>query len=727
MGWYGYRGRILRVDLSARTITTEALERGDLRSFVGGAGLNAWLLYQGVQPSLSPLDPSNPLIFGAGPLVGTGFPSSSRSTFTTLSPLTGIFGDANGGGFFGGAVKRAGFDHIVVLGASETPCCLVLRGDGEATLEDARALWGRDTLETHQMLQRAYPGGAAACIGPAGEQQVRYASIVTNSTANSWARTGVGAVMGSKKLKAIVALGTDPVPVADPRGFSVLSRKVNEWAATSPSGRLFSKVGTTIHVGLLPALGYSFKQNGRLPVSVSEASRIDWTAFQQQTETRAHGCHSCALKCGKRYRVKAGEHAGEEGYRYDATYAHALGFNLGITDLGTLLHLGDLSNRLGFDIIEFSGSVGLAIDLFRQGVLDRGDTDGLELDWGAGRSIAILAGRVARREGFGAVLAEGSKRAAAAIGRGAETYSQHSKGMSETAPSSPALVLGYAVSPRGGDHMKAGIPILNMNRRNVDLSRQLFGGTSAGADPSSHVDKGRVVWWHENYKMATDCLGICFYLTSTLLPTHKMLPEDLAEAYRVTTGLDMDGEALLGAGERGVQVEKALNARLGIGRADDAFTTRPERSAWSNDVDLDHPGMLDEYYDYRGCSPDGLPTRLRLGALGLGAIADDLEREGRLGAVPCPPGPRSIQPVRVAAPVQSSERQGSQPRGRNRSFGLLLLSLPGGVGLFSSRSVLRPVMHMIAVREKLSRWLRRDRGGAPKVPDAAVAVDGVVD
>jgi aldehyde:ferredoxin oxidoreductase len=244
--------------------------------------------------------------------------------------------------------------------------------------------------------------------------------------------------------------------------------------------------------------------------------------------------------------------------------------------------------------------------------------------------VEKLLEKTARREGFGALLAEGVQSMEKAIGKGAEKFSLHIKGMTEPAHCCPPFLLSFAVSTRGGDHLK-GMPILLTDSSSKELTKALYGGTDKGIDMYSHEDKGRVVWWHENYKTIIDSLGTCFFLTTVCLPCGRLEPAELASAYSFATGMECDGAELFRKGERAYQVERALNARRGITRKDDKVKVRPEKDSWGQGIDLNHPGMLDEYYQYRGCSKDGLPLRHRLEEAGLVDIADDLEQEGKLG------------------------------------------------------------------------------------------------
>ncbi|MBI4859614.1 MAG: aldehyde ferredoxin oxidoreductase family protein [Candidatus Riflebacteria bacterium] len=650
MEWFGHCGKILDVDLTTGTLTVLELDRTDVTRFIGGAGLNAWLLYRASKLPVSPLDPAVPLIFGSGPLVGTGFPSSARSTFTTISPLTGVFGDANGGGHFGPVLKRAGFDHLVIRGAAERPSYLLIQPGGKLSLENADDVWGLETAGTDEALTRRHPGSMVACIGPAGEKLVRFANISTSAGGNSWSRTGVGAVMGSKKLKAIVVKGDGKVAVASKDAFEALSKRLNDEADTGYGGQLMARWGTIQHVTHFAAMGLLYKNNSRRPATLADASRVGLPAFLESQPHKDHGCFRCPLKCEKAFEARRGRYAGEAVPKYELGFACCLGLNLGIDDMSAVMRLTNRCNQLGLDIVEFGGVAGLAIDLFKQGILTPSDVDGLELDFGAPEPIEVLAQKVATREGVGALLADGVRSAAERIGKGADRYAIHMKGMCEPAHSCPLFILSFSVATRGGDHLK-GMPIMCLSPHNIALARHYYDATERSMDLTSHDDKGRVVWWHENYKTVVDSLGTCFFTATALVSMGFLLPDQLAEAFRLATGVTTTAGQILEAGDRGYQVQKALNARLGVDRSTDRFTTRPEPDSWGQGVDLDHPGMLDEYYHYRGCSRDGLPLRERLEELDLAAVADDLEREGRLGKGPCLGTYRSIRssPARDSA------------------------------------------------------------------------------
>ncbi len=627
---FGYRGKMLEIDLSQRKSKIFELPENELLKFTGGAGHNAWLLYQNLTPSVQALDPGNPLIFGTGPLVGTPFPTASRSTFTALSPLTGIFGDSNGGGFLGVMVKRSGYDHIMIKGASDKPCYLLLGPDGVCTIEDAGNLWGKDTLTTQKILKAQYPNAAVATIGPAGENLVRYACIMSNNNANSFSQTGMGAVMGSKKLKAVVVLGSNKIMIKDPILLKEVSDSVKQWTQDLAFPKLFRKYGTAMFINPVVAQGLIYANNGRCKVAYEDITSLDIGAYYEATESKDHGCYRCPLKCGKHWSIKEGQFKGEKGYGYEVAYIMSLGLTLGIRDVPSILHLVNKLNLLGIDIKEFAGTVGMAIDAGKQGSLDKKTMEELELNWGTVKAMETVAEKVARRQGIGNILAEGTRSAAEKIGGNASRYALHMKGMHWPGNSAPPYVLAFTVSTRGGDFLKA-IPHLLAQSNDKIIAQELFGATPQTFDTSSHTAKGRAVWWHENYKLINDNIGTCFYLSQTLLSHGNWLPEHIAEAVRAATGFDVDGKDLLIAAERGYQIERTINILRGMEKEPDTFTKRPEPDSWAEGIDIKKPGMLDEYYAYHGLSLEGLLTRKRLHDLDLDQVGDDLEKQHKLG------------------------------------------------------------------------------------------------
>jgi aldehyde:ferredoxin oxidoreductase len=628
---FGYRGKILKIELNEKKSLVNDFPEGDARRFIGGAGLNAWFLYQYLRPSVKAEDPDNPLIFGSGSLVGTPFPTSARSTFTALSPLTGIFGDSNGGGNFGVLIKRAGFDHIIITGISYKPCYILITPGSVCKILDAGGLWGLDTYETDKLLKKRHPKSMIASIGPAGENKVRYASIQFDRNSHSFSRAGMGAVMGAKNLKAIVvqAQGGGQLSIYCPDAMNRISKTIKQCAKELAFPKLFTRYGTPMFINIVHSLDLLYGENWRKKMCHEDISALDIAAYYDAVKSKSHGCFRCPLKCGKQWRIKHGKFMGEEGPKYEVAYIMTLGLTLGLKDVPTVLHFVNRLNKMGLDINEFCGTVGMATDALKKGIIKCEVVDGLPLNWGNAEAYESIIDRISYRTGFGDILAEGTKKAAALIGDGAEKYALHMKGMHWPAHSAPPFVMAFSVSTRGGDFLKA-IPHLLMQSTNKETCEKLFGAESDTMNIYSHNKKGRAVWWHENYKLVLDSLGICFYLGQTLLNHGRLLPEELAEAWSAATGIEASGASLQKAAERGVQVERAINSLRGVDRKKDSFTKRPEKDSWGQDIEFDHPGMLDEYYEYRGLSKRGLLTRERLFDAGLEDLATLLESCGLL-------------------------------------------------------------------------------------------------
>lgn len=324
---YGYMGRLLDVDLSAGTFQSQEPDVNEVRPFIGGAGYNAWLLYQAVAQNrhISPLAPENPLIFGAGPLVGTPFPTAARCTFTALSPLTQIFGDSNGGGRSGVAMKRSGFDHLVIRGASERPCILVVGSEFGARIEAAEDLWGLNTEDAENGLQKKYPKGVVVTIGPAGENLVKYAAITSNENITIFGRSGMGAVMGSKRLKAIVGLGGQDIAVHDPAALKKMSSQVLKNVKSFPRPKLFQRYGTAMFLNMMVANSLMCGENWRRKIQNQDISSIDIGSYFDAAESKSHGCFRCPLARGKKWQIKEGPFQGEKEHAFEVDHIFSFG------------------------------------------------------------------------------------------------------------------------------------------------------------------------------------------------------------------------------------------------------------------------------------------------------------------------------------------------------------------------------------------------------------------
>lgn len=631
----GWRGKILQVDLSEPRVWEEELAEELARGYTGGAGINARLLYDLLRNDVhvDPLAPENPLIFGFGILVGTSFPCSSRMTVTAKSPLTRIFGDSNSGGIFPARVKQAGYDHIVIRGKAKKPFALLIEQGTLPRLVDASDLWGLDTYETDEILQKIYGPCETARIGPAGENLVRYANICNSTKRVGFnGRAGMGCVMGAKNLKAIIVKAEGSVPVADVSAFDGLVKRYRKiWGEGQA---LFAHK----EYGSLMLIAQNSDQtrikNQQVRITPEQLEKYDIVTLVEKYKKGQTACYRCPVACTQKWEISEGPFNGEKTDKLEFGHYTNMGPLLGLFDFPGLVHISDLINRMGMDCVQFGWNLAMAMECYQRGIIGSEDTDGICLEWGDVGVIADMINRIARREGFGNILAESMPDAVARIGEAAKEYGFHTKGQSFTYNCTQAIAMSLAssVATRGADHLKghpfpAMIGLQEMMER--IFGRDLPEGILEHANP---VAKGRVVWWSENYKMLMDCLGICFVpmVGCDVFADPLILFEEMGEIYQAATG--RSPEKLFEAAERAYQVEKCFNALLGIERKDDLRqgTRRGEQDP------IHHPGMLDEYYYYRGCSKNGLPTKKRLLEIGLADVVEDLTRTGKIGDRECP-------------------------------------------------------------------------------------------
>ena len=634
---YGWCGTILHVDLSSSTITEEELPRTLAEKFIGGAGINARLLYDCMRnsPRRDALAPESPIIFGCGPMVGTRFPCASRFTVTAKSPLTGIFGDTNAGGWFPVRLKQAGYDHIVIRGKAPHPVALLIERNAPPQIVDARSWWGLDIYETDQRIREQYGNCETARIGPAGEHLVRYASILSgHKRISSNGRTGMGCVMGSKNLKAVIikVKKTHTVPVADEEAVANLAGRYREAWHKGPGTTLKRQYGT---LTLMAQKGEAeMVKNEQAHITPEQLDCYDLELFTNNFKTGQTACYRCPVACSQQWEIRSGDYAGESGDKVEYGHMSSLGPLIGVFDFAAMLHLSDVCNRMGMDCIQFGYNAAMAMECFQRGIIGTEETGGMKLLWGDDHTIAHLMELTALRSGFGDLLAESAPVMASRLGPDAASCCSHIKGMSfpYSCTFGLPMSLASAVATRGGDHLK-GHPFAAIIGHEEMLEKMFGTGLPEQIlDHTSPVAKGRVVWWQENYKMIMDCLGLCFLpiINSNVWSDPLILIREMGEMYGAITGCDPEG--LFESAERAYQIERCFNTLLGLSRKDDVKqgTLRGEQDP------INLPGMLEEYYRYRGCSQEGLPTRKRLSEIGLSGVAQDLEKNRKLSESECP-------------------------------------------------------------------------------------------
>ncbi|MCP4714468.1 MAG: aldehyde ferredoxin oxidoreductase, partial [Deltaproteobacteria bacterium] len=382
-----------------------------------------------LNPNVDPLAPENPIIFGCGPLVGTPFPCASRFTVTSKSPLTGIFGDTNAGGFFPVRMKQAGYDHLVITGKAERPSVLLIEQGEQPRMVDAADLWGLDIYETDKAIQEKYGDCESARIGPAGENLVSYANILSGTKrVSSNGRTGMGCVMGSKNLKAIIIKGSGSVPVADDKKAQEISKRYHDIWLNGPGTTLKRQYGTLTNYSQIAE--YLRVKNEQEPLTTEQLDAYDLDDFTENFKTGQTACYRCPVACSQKWEIKEGAYKGDTGDKIEYGHLLHLGPHIGVFNYPAMLHLSDVCNRLGMDCIQFGYNIAISMECRQRGILSDEAIGGLQLEWGNEKAVEQLMRQTARREGYGDLLAENAQNLALRIGPEAVEYGTNIKGMS---------------------------------------------------------------------------------------------------------------------------------------------------------------------------------------------------------------------------------------------------------------------------------------------------------
>jgi len=630
---YGWAGRILKVDLSNHRVKREPSRESLRYNYLGERGVNSRILYEEVKPGIDALGPENKLIIGVSPLTGTGLVNSGRCHLTAKSPLTGILGDSNSGGHFGPELKWAGYDHIVIEGRSEEPVFIWI-DDENVEIRDASHLWGKIVPETYELIWKELgdPRIRIAAIGPAGENLVRYAAVI-NDYGNAFGKTGLGAVMGSKNLKAIAVRGTIGTKVADPEKFKALSKDVMRRIKESFSYQSFSKYGTTSYLSLYDRIGRSVAKNAQ---QVGEIEYIDNYSVDNMKRflKRNISCFGCPVHCKHQFEVEKGPFSGLKGYGTEFCIMSSHGPGCGQSDPAVVFKLNQICNDYGLDGDTSGIVLAAAFEWYQRGLIGKEDTDGIVLEWGDSQAQIQMLYKIIRREGLGDILADGSHMAAKKIGKGAEKFISHVKGADidqVDIRTFKGCALSDAVSSRGADPQR-GWPSHEVVGKPLppETAKKIF-GWDKGLDPMSYEEKGITVSFYSAFCTLCDTLGICKFNTQWTASAISI--KDMAELVSAATGLQMDENALLQIAARINNVERAYLVREGITRKDDIIHGRamdePVPSGRYKGERLDKEKfsmMLDEYYEVVGWDKEtGIPTRETLESLGLKDVADDLE------------------------------------------------------------------------------------------------------
>jgi len=613
---YGFMGKILRVDLSRGIVAPEKMPEQWRRLYLGGAGIASKYLFDEVPPDTDPLGPDNKLIFMTGPLTGTASASASRYSVVAKSPLTGIWGHGNSGGSFGPAMKRAGYDGVIIEGKSQIPVYLSI-SDGDAKLCPAENLWGKTVPETENHLKKQTTDKVTiASIGPGGENLVKFAAIMNNKD-RAVGRTGMGAVMGSKKLKAIVCSGKGKFELADPSSFKSIAKRQVDLLDESMLKVGFEAFGTNMVADMVNARGGYPTLNWQKGV-FEEIEEVNGMALNEKVLEKGVSCFACPIACGRGTRIKEGKWAGHKGEGPEYESANMLGAACGIFDMNVITMANYLCNEYGIDTISAGSTIAFALECYDKGILTREMTGDQELKFGDPDIVIDLVKKIAAREGIGDLLAEGSRTVARKLGKGAEHFAMNVKGMELPAydPRAAKICgLAYVTANRGGDHITAFIEGPTF----VD-SPFLVVDDSKIKDPFiADPEETKIVMDLENALTAFDAIGACKFM-GLLLPASEYV-----ELINTALGWDMDVNEFRQAGERIYNLVRLYNQKAGMNRSHDTLPPRlmkdplPDGPAEGMVIDEETLEMMkDAYYAFRDWDKaTGNPSKRKLEALGL--------------------------------------------------------------------------------------------------------------
>lgn len=610
----GIGAKILRVDLTRKNIRQEIMDPGTTDLFLGGPGLGAKILFDEVPPGISPFDPANKLIFMTGPLTGTPAPAGARYGVVFKSPQTGGYGEATAGGKWGPALKWAGYDGIVVEGRADSPCILVI-ADEKAEIKDAPRLWGEDTQQTELAIQQELGKEfKVACIGPAGENMVRIAAII-NDFGRAAARTGPGAVMGSKKLKAIAVKGSHKPPLADGTRLEELRRELIKKMKADPSCQLLSSQGTPGLFLLRELIGYGIVKNWQMDLcEFPGKEQISGERLNKEYLLRREACFGCPVACGRVTKVSLeGKTAHVKGPEYETMAA--LGSQCFNSDLETLIKANHLCNTLGMDTISVGGVISFAMECYERGLLPGDILEGKRILWGDGEIILALVKDIAYRKGaLGELLSQGVRSAAERLGGSARECAIHVKGV-EAGEHDPRSCQGwgltYAVGNAGARHTEGGVwPEFGKVQASLELGERMDRTTIEGKPRA-------LILVQDIIASAMNSLGLCYFAYG---PSSVM--ERVPDLLEAVTGSPCSMGRLLRCGERSFNMKRLFNAREGFGRKDDIlperFTRQPLKQGLSKGLTARTEEMIDEYYRLRGWDlSTGWPTQEKLRELSL--------------------------------------------------------------------------------------------------------------
>ena len=632
---HGYKGKLLIIDLSSRNIEERSLFPQECFNFIGGYGMNVKILMEEMDPSCDALSENNVIIFGVGPLVGTYAPTANRTDIAAKSPLTNLLGTTNSGYSWGPDLKLAGYDHVMFKGKSETPVYVVIDDDGPA-IHDGSNLWGKDAWNTVRGVRARHPGKdlSVACIGVGGEKLVRFASV-ENGFYGGWGRSGLGAVMGSKNLKALAVRGRQDITVADPEGYRRAVSEMTKKITSHPAFKPWKTFGSMLAVDIYYNLGVVTGHDQSELVGEDFIEHLGKKNLLRYKK-RSIACTACPIACAPWVEIDDGPYAGLKIKGIEITSTMDFGARLGFRNITAIAKATEYFQRYGIDCSTSAASIALAIKLFEEGIIDTSVTDGMEMKWGDEAMVFELMRKITYREGFGDLLAEGPVRMAEKIGNNAEAYLTQTRGL-ETNARDPRTRwdvwnFGSLINPRGGDHLRVQAPVENL--KDTATEGEYFYEVGL---PQKVVDKADIFgeWkekifdfegnrisiphmaaWSLDHMNVVNSIGTC--IRPPVL--WSLGPTIYAELLSTLTGIPFNPEDVRKAGERITTVARIFNARAGENREDIKYGNRfynfPINGRTLDKEKVDE--VVSAYCKIRGWDPaTALPAEDKVKELGL--------------------------------------------------------------------------------------------------------------
>ncbi len=616
----GYMGKILNVDLTNQKTEITDIDQQIAQNYIGGAGYATRLVYSDVPAGADPLGPENRLVLMTGPVTGTRYPTSGRFSVAAKSPLTGILATSTSSGFWGMELKRCGFDGIVFSGKAEKPVYFEILND-TVEIKEAADIWGKDTYETQDVLKEKVDDQRARiiCIGAAGENLSPIACLM-NDEGRAAGRGGLGAVMGSKNLKAVLVRGNKKIDTASPDFFNEMAKTIMGSLSSNAHIQQMGKWGTASSMDTGWVTGDVPVKNWQVGLWKEGCMNLGGQRMADTiVKVHSSACYNCPIRCARWVEIPKGRFAYEgPGPEYETL--GSCGTMLMIDDLEAVSWIGEICNRHGMDTISAGCTVAWAMEAYEKGAITKEDTGGIELTWGNVDAALEIFDQMGKCEGFGATLSQGSRKAAQKIGKGSEAYAIQVKGM-EVPMHDPrafhSLAVNYATGTRGACHMQGSSFMYEMGITSTEAGIRFKQGRF------DKKNKGLAAKVSQDLANVTNSLAICMFGAMALQPSH------VGTLLTLCTGLSHNAQTILQAGERIVNLQRAFACREGITRKDDILPKRlvtplPDGGAAGKAADLAF--QLNEYYQVRGWDDNGIPSREKLRTLGLNDVVDDLHK-----------------------------------------------------------------------------------------------------